>query len=70
MKIIRVLCGDMLLLDDITEDGKFIIARSYMDIPNEDGTIFIKNDNNHKAGEFVKVRITGVRDYDLLGEIV
>jgi ribosomal protein S12 methylthiotransferase len=58
------------LIDDITNDGKFYIGRSYMDIPNEDGTIFIKNDNNHKAGEFVKVRITGVRDYDLLGEIV
>lgn len=58
------------LIDGISENKKYICARSYMDIPNEDGTIFIKNDNNHKAGEFIKVRITGVRDYDLLGEIV
>ena len=58
------------LIDGVSDNKKYICARSYMDIPNEDGTIFIKNDNNHKAGEFIKVRITGVRDYDLLGEIV
>ena len=38
------------IVDGITEDGKFIIARSYMDIPNEDGVIFIKNNNNIQVG--------------------
>ena len=31
------------LVDGFSEDNRYICARSYMDIPNEDGTIFIKN---------------------------
>ena len=59
------------IVDGISEDGKFICARSYMDIPNEDGTIFIKNSKKVKQGDFINCRITGVReDYDLVGELV
>ena len=31
------------IVDEITENGEYIIARSYMDIPNEDGVIYIRN---------------------------
>ena len=58
------------IVDGITEDGKFIIARSYMDIPNEDGVIFIKNNNNIQVGDFINCKITGVTDYDLKGELI
>ncbi len=58
------------LVDGFSEDGKFICARSYMDIPNEDGTIFIKNNGKVKSGDFIKCKIIAVRDYDLIAEIV
>ena len=58
------------IVDGITEDGKFICARSYMDIPNEDGTIFIKNNGEVKQGDFLNCRITGVMDYDLIADII
>ena len=58
------------IVDGFSEDNKFICARSYMDIPNEDGTIFIKNNGKVKPGEFIKCKITEVRNYDLIGEIL
>ena len=56
------------LVDEITKDGKTAIGRSYMDIPDEDGVIFIKCDKSTKVGDFIKVKITDVKDYDLIGE--
>ena len=59
------------VVDGYSDDGKFICARSYMDIPNEDGTIFIKsNDKKIKAGSFIKCKIIAVKDYDMIGEII
>ena len=58
------------IIDGFSDDNKYICARSYMDIPNEDGTVFIKNSGKAKAGEFIKCRITAVRNYDLIGEII
>ena len=55
------------IIDNITSDKKYLIARSYMDIPDEDGVIYIKNDGNSKIGEFIECKITGVKKYDLLG---
>lgn len=50
------------------------IARSYMDIPDEDSVIYIKNmsavDCKTMVGSFVKCKIIGVRGYDLMGEIL
>lgn len=59
----------MALVDAITDDGKYVIARSYMDIPDEDGVIYIPNNGKVKVGEFVKCQIVSVRGYDLVGEI-
>ena len=58
------------VIDGFSENNKYICARSYMDIPNEDGTIFIKNDGKLKAGDFIKCKITRVKNYDLIGEVV
>ncbi|MBR3697647.1 MAG: 30S ribosomal protein S12 methylthiotransferase RimO [Clostridia bacterium] len=55
------------VVDSITTNGKTLIARSYMDIPNEDGVIFIKNNGKIKVGEFVKCIIIDSKDYDLIG---
>jgi ribosomal protein S12 methylthiotransferase len=58
------------VVDGFSSDNKFICARSYMDIPNEDGTIFIKNDGKVKQGDFINCKITAVKNYDLIGELV
>ncbi len=58
------------VVDGFSDDNKFICARSYMDIPNEDGTIFIKNNGKVKQGEFINCKIINVRNYDLIGELV
>ena len=57
------------LVEGITPDGKYYIARSYMYIPDEDGVIFIKNTKKIKMGSFVDCKITGVREYDLIAEL-
>lgn len=56
------------LIDGISQNGEFYIARSYMDIPDEDGVVFIKNNGKNKPGDFIKCKITEVIDYDLIGE--
>lgn len=58
------------LVDGFSYDNKYIFARSYMDIPNEDGTVFIKNTGKVKQGQFINCKIIDVKDYDLIGEII
>lgn len=57
------------LLESITFDGKYYIGRSYMDVPDMDGVVFIKKDNSQKEiGQFVNCKIIGIKDYDLIAE--
>ncbi len=57
------------MLENTSFDNKYYIGRTYMDVPEEDGVIFVKKDREINLGEFVKVKVTSVRDYDLIGEI-
>ena len=56
------------LIENITEDGEFYIARSYMDVPSEDGVIYVKYDSEYMINEFVNVKIVDSNEYDLFGE--
>ncbi len=58
------------LIENITEDGEYYIGRSYMDVPSEDGVIYIENDGTGMINEFVLVEITDNNEYDLFGKIV
>ena len=61
------------LVDEILPKENLVIARSYMDIPDEDGVIFVNIKDSKKmpkVGDFIEVKITDVRDYDLVGEII
>ena len=58
------------IIDGISQDEKYYIARRYMDIPDQDGVIYIKNDNKNKVGQFINCKIIDVRDYDFIGEKV
>ena len=40
-----------------------------MDTPGVDGYIFINSKAVYMNGDFVKARITGASEYDLIGEI-
>lgn len=50
-------------------DENVYIGRTYMDAPGVDGNIFVVTDEELLTGDFVKVLITGSKDYDLIGEI-
>lgn len=50
-------------------DDDVYIARTYMDAPNVDGFLFIHTIRTLMTGDFVKVKVTGSNEYDLIGEI-
>ena len=45
------------------------VARTYKDAPGVDGYLFIQTIEELMSGDFVKVKVTGADDYDLIGEI-
>lgn len=59
------------LIEDISFDGKFLIGRTKQDAPDIDGIIYVKNNNSKNlVNKFVKAKITEVKDYDLVGELI
>lgn len=50
-------------------DENAYVARTYADTPGIDGYVFINTGEALMSGDFVKVKITGALDYDLIGEI-
>lgn len=59
----------LVMIEGKVADENAYVARSYKDAPNVDGYVFVNTDNNLMTGDFVKVRITGSYEYDLIGEI-
>ena len=58
------------LIEGITENRKYYIGRTYMDVPDMDGLMFIKNDRDYSIGDFVNYKVKNVKEYDLIGEII
>ena len=48
-------------------DEDAYVARTYKDAPNVDGFLFINTKRALMTGDFVKCRITGAYEYDLIG---
>ena len=46
------------------------VARTYKNAPSVDGYLFVNTDWSLMSGDFVKVRVTGANEYDLIGEII
>ena len=61
-RILTVLCEGF----DPVSEAHF--GRSYMDAPEIDGKVYFTSKTRVPAGEFVKVEITDILDYDLIGE--
>lgn len=57
------------LVEDTTFDHKFCVGRSYMDIPDTDGMVIIKDCDAKLVGEFVNCKVTAVNNYDLITKI-
>ena len=57
------------IIDGKSYDGKTYIARSYMDVPEIDGVIWIPSKEELKIGSNYFVTITNVQDYDLIGNV-
>lgn len=50
-------------------DENVYVARTYGDSPNIDGLLFIHTGERLMSGDFVRAKITGAAEYDLIGEI-
>lgn len=50
-------------------DEDTYVTRTYRDAPSVDGYLFLNTGANLMTGDFVKVRVTGSNDYDLIGEL-
>lgn len=60
----------LVMIEGKVVDENAYVGRTYMDCPNVDGNIFITTDEELITGDFVKVKVTGAAEYDLIGEII
>ena len=59
------------LIENKTFDNRYYVGRSYMDSPEIDGLIFIKNEKENLIGKFINCKIIRIKDdYDLIGKII
>ena len=58
------------LIETKTFDGKYYVGRSYREVPDIDGLIYIEMVDKALEGKFVKSKITKASGYDLIGKIV
>ena len=61
------------LIEDISFDNKYFIGRTMQDVPEIDGIVYIENDKNLEAkdylNKFIKCEITNINDYDLIAKL-
>ncbi len=55
-----------MLIETETFDKRYYVGRTYMDIPEEDGLVFIPKNNIQNT--WIRIKITNVKNYDLIGE--
>lgn len=60
----------LVMIEGKVVDENAYVGRTYMDCPNVDGNIFVTTDAELMTGDFVKVKVTGAVEYDLIGEIL
>ena len=60
----------LVMVEGKVPDEHAYVARSYKDAPNVDGFVFIQTARELMTGDFVRVKITGSCEYDLIGEII
>lgn len=58
------------MIEGKVTDEPAYVARTYADSPDIDGYVFVNTGEMLMSGDFVKVKITGSAEYDLIGELV
>ena len=58
------------LVETKTFDNKYYVGRSYREVPDIDGLIYMPMVEKELEGKFVKVKITDAQGYDLIGKIM
>lgn len=59
---------DVMIEGKVADEAAYV-GRTYMDAPGVDGLIFINTELDLMSGDFVRARVTGALEYDLIGEI-
>lgn len=59
---------DAMVEGRLTDEDAYV-ARTYRDAPDVDGYLFLRTGRELMTGDFVRVRITGSYEYDLIGEL-
>ena len=57
-----------ILVEDKLFDGKTYIGRTYMDVPDIDGVVYLNTNEDLQIGSFVKGKVIDVSNYDLICE--
>ena len=57
------------MIEGKVADEDAYVARTYGDAPTVDGLLFVQTTEELNSGDFVRVRITGAVEYDLIGEL-
>ena len=57
------------MIEGKVADEPAYVARTYMDAPNVDGYLFVNSSETFMSGDFVRVKVTGAAEYDLIGEV-
>ena len=60
---------EVLIEGEIDEPGVFV-GRTRADAPDVDGLFFVRSEEPLHTGDFVKARVTGAMEYDLIGEYI
>ena len=58
------------LIESKTFDGKYYVGRSYMDVPDIDGLVYVEMIDKALEGKFVRCKITDTNEYDLIAKII
>ena len=59
----------LVMIEGKVADENAYVGRTYRDAPNVDGLIFVNADEMLMSGDFVRVKVTGAAEYDLIGEV-
>lgn len=58
------------IVDGFDEENMLYMGRTYMDAPEIDTNVIISTEDELFAGQLVKIKIIGVDDCDLVGEVI
>ena len=62
------------LVEDMSFDGKYYIGRTMQDVPDIDGIVYIKNENDKiqdsLLNHFVNCKVIDVSNYDLIAKLL